>query len=327
MGTQAVAFVIGVAGSAVLLDYSTLNSSIQPLIRDSMRRLIMSSVRPDSANVLRMIQENVSIYVYDNNNHFTLIYIQHTHTHIPNTKWICSICTYKMVLSYTNRFEKPWRRRRRRKNGVRERRVFILAPNLLMRRSVEINTCDAMERFPSIHSLFVCAHTTCILCRRPGVLRMAYEITLFRKHLLSIYWHIVRVCVCVCRDHSYIVEFGTSLHCSLLHAACISYISASSQAFRFIYIDWMLRCWRCWRLHYVASTITADVSQYNYWQCFLLRLRWRIDMAAGRQIQLGCCFGNDTGIHSGKCCVGLSIVDATLLLLHASMNCIDVSMS
>lgn len=54
------AFVVGVAGSAVLLDYSTLNSSIQPLIRDSMRRLIMSSVRPDSYNVLKMIQENVS---------------------------------------------------------------------------------------------------------------------------------------------------------------------------------------------------------------------------------------------------------------------------
>lgn len=58
--TQGIAFVIDVAGAAVLLDYSTLNSSIQPIIRDSMRRLIMSSSRPESTAVLKMIQENVS---------------------------------------------------------------------------------------------------------------------------------------------------------------------------------------------------------------------------------------------------------------------------
>lgn len=54
------AFAVGVAGAAVLLDYSTLNSSVQPIIRNSMRRLIeMSSlVRP--AAILKMIQENVS---------------------------------------------------------------------------------------------------------------------------------------------------------------------------------------------------------------------------------------------------------------------------
>ena len=54
------AFVIHVAGAAVLLDYSTLNSSVQPIIRDSMRRLIMSSALPESTAVLKMIQENVS---------------------------------------------------------------------------------------------------------------------------------------------------------------------------------------------------------------------------------------------------------------------------
>lgn len=53
-------FIIDVAGAAVLLDYSTLNSSIQPIIRDSMRRLIMSSSSPESTAVLKMIQENVS---------------------------------------------------------------------------------------------------------------------------------------------------------------------------------------------------------------------------------------------------------------------------
>lgn len=48
------------AGAAVLLDYSTLNSSVQPIIRDSMKRLIMSSSTPQSTTVLKMIQENVS---------------------------------------------------------------------------------------------------------------------------------------------------------------------------------------------------------------------------------------------------------------------------
>jgi hypothetical protein len=55
-----VAFVIGVVGSAVLLDFSTLNSSIQPLLRNSFRRLIMSSGWPESQAALKMIQENVS---------------------------------------------------------------------------------------------------------------------------------------------------------------------------------------------------------------------------------------------------------------------------
>lgn len=61
IGTQCVAFVIHVAGAATLMDYSTLNSSIQPIIRDSMKRLIMSSSLPESSTVLKMIQENVSI--------------------------------------------------------------------------------------------------------------------------------------------------------------------------------------------------------------------------------------------------------------------------
>lgn len=60
IATQGVGFVIDVAGAAVLLDYSTLNSSVQPIIRDSMRRLIMSSSSPESSTVLKMIQENVS---------------------------------------------------------------------------------------------------------------------------------------------------------------------------------------------------------------------------------------------------------------------------
>lgn len=53
---------VDVAGAAVLLDFSTLNSSIQPIIRDSMKRLIMSSSKPESSSVLKMIQENVGIF-------------------------------------------------------------------------------------------------------------------------------------------------------------------------------------------------------------------------------------------------------------------------
>lgn len=67
-----VAFVIGVAGSAVLLDYSTLNSSIQPLLRNSLRRLIMSSGWPDAAAALKMIQENVR------QTHFKINYFEET---------------------------------------------------------------------------------------------------------------------------------------------------------------------------------------------------------------------------------------------------------
>lgn len=59
IATQLTTFVICVGGAAVLLDYSTLNSSLQPLLRNSLRRLIMSSSWQDSAAALKMIQENI----------------------------------------------------------------------------------------------------------------------------------------------------------------------------------------------------------------------------------------------------------------------------
>lgn len=59
MGTQALGFVLGLAGSAVLLDFSTINSRIEPLIRQAMRNLIASSNNPRAASTLHMIQENV----------------------------------------------------------------------------------------------------------------------------------------------------------------------------------------------------------------------------------------------------------------------------
>lgn len=60
VGTQCLAFAVGVAGAAVLLDYSTLNSSVQPIIRNSMRRLIELSSQTRPGTILKMIQENVS---------------------------------------------------------------------------------------------------------------------------------------------------------------------------------------------------------------------------------------------------------------------------
>nr|CAD7392098.1 unnamed protein product [Timema cristinae] len=56
---QVVSFILGLAGAAVLLDHTTYDSSLQPLIRNSMNNLISTSQNENSANILRMIQENI----------------------------------------------------------------------------------------------------------------------------------------------------------------------------------------------------------------------------------------------------------------------------
>lgn len=61
LGTQVFGFVAHVVGSAVLLDFSTLNSSLQPILKRSLTWLISRSAFPTEANVLRLIQESVSI--------------------------------------------------------------------------------------------------------------------------------------------------------------------------------------------------------------------------------------------------------------------------
>lgn len=58
--TQVIAFLIGLAGTAVLLDYSTYNSHIQPILRDVFRKLIMNSQYDDVSYVLNQVQESVS---------------------------------------------------------------------------------------------------------------------------------------------------------------------------------------------------------------------------------------------------------------------------
>lgn len=59
MGVQALCFIMGLAGSAVLLDYSTYDSKIQPIIHRSMTALIINSQHERASEILRMVQENV----------------------------------------------------------------------------------------------------------------------------------------------------------------------------------------------------------------------------------------------------------------------------
>ncbi|KAL5288009.1 hypothetical protein ACFFRR_008694 [Megaselia abdita] len=61
IGSQILGFVLSVVGSAVLLNFSTMQSSLQPMIRDVMTRFVMTSEYPRSSAILRMIQEAVSL--------------------------------------------------------------------------------------------------------------------------------------------------------------------------------------------------------------------------------------------------------------------------
>ncbi|PNF24099.1 Tetraspanin-2A [Cryptotermes secundus] len=59
VGVQVICFILGAAGAAVLLDYSTYDSQIQPLIRQRMRYLISESQNEYASSVLRMVQETI----------------------------------------------------------------------------------------------------------------------------------------------------------------------------------------------------------------------------------------------------------------------------
>lgn len=61
IGSQILGFVLSVVGAAVLLNFSTMQSNLQPMIRDVMKRFVMTSENPRSSAVLRMIQESVSL--------------------------------------------------------------------------------------------------------------------------------------------------------------------------------------------------------------------------------------------------------------------------
>ncbi|XP_053600329.1 tetraspanin-2A [Plodia interpunctella] len=59
IGSQIATFVFGLVGACVVLDFSTYDSSIQPLIKDVITRLINNPQHEDSRNILRMVQEGI----------------------------------------------------------------------------------------------------------------------------------------------------------------------------------------------------------------------------------------------------------------------------
>lgn len=59
IGLQIFCFLFGLVGSAILLDYSTYDSQIQPLIRRSMTSLIVNSQREEVSQILKLVQENI----------------------------------------------------------------------------------------------------------------------------------------------------------------------------------------------------------------------------------------------------------------------------
>lgn len=59
IGLQGFCFLLGIIGSAILLDFSTYDSQIQPIVRRSMHALISNSYQDQPAYILRMIQENI----------------------------------------------------------------------------------------------------------------------------------------------------------------------------------------------------------------------------------------------------------------------------
>ncbi|XP_067000765.1 tetraspanin-2A [Anabrus simplex] len=72
--TQVLCFIFGLVGSAVLMDYSTYDSEIQPLIRKAMQRLIVDSSSTASVETLSMIQESIGCCGADGPNDYINLY-------------------------------------------------------------------------------------------------------------------------------------------------------------------------------------------------------------------------------------------------------------
>lgn len=60
MGSQVLGFLVNTAGAAILLDFSTMNSSLQPMLKRQLMWLIMRSEQDVPNASLRLIQESVS---------------------------------------------------------------------------------------------------------------------------------------------------------------------------------------------------------------------------------------------------------------------------
>ena len=57
---QIICFLLAIFGTAILLEHSTYESRIQPMIRHTMNRLIMYSEHESQSKMLKMIQESVA---------------------------------------------------------------------------------------------------------------------------------------------------------------------------------------------------------------------------------------------------------------------------
>lgn len=73
IGTQVFLFLATIAGSAIILAYSTTDSSVQPLIRQTMLRFISTSEHPHSSAALKLIQESIGCCGADGPNDYMVM--------------------------------------------------------------------------------------------------------------------------------------------------------------------------------------------------------------------------------------------------------------
>lgn len=94
MVTQVICFLLAIFGTAILLEHSTYDSRIQPMIRHTMTRLIMRSEYEPASEWLRLIQESVSFCVVSCERDFNCRkYIRfHSLDFVLLCFMLCSIC-------------------------------------------------------------------------------------------------------------------------------------------------------------------------------------------------------------------------------------------
>lgn len=73
MVTQVICFLLAIFGTAILLEHSTYDSRIQPMIRHTMTRLIMRSEYEPASEWLRLIQESVGCCGADGPNDYLVL--------------------------------------------------------------------------------------------------------------------------------------------------------------------------------------------------------------------------------------------------------------
>jgi hypothetical protein len=73
MITQVICFLLAIVGTAILLEHSTYDSRVQPMIRHTMTRLIMRSEYEPASEWLRLIQESVGCCGADGPNDYLVL--------------------------------------------------------------------------------------------------------------------------------------------------------------------------------------------------------------------------------------------------------------